>query len=106
MVARRGHGHGQALKDGSVVVHHSAGFAVHEVSGANHAAAEGLPDRLVSEADSQHGYLPREVADQINADPRFMRCARAGRDDDPLGVHLLHLAHRDLVVAANLNFGA
>ena len=59
MVARSRHGHGKTLKDSLVVVHDRAGFAVHEMGGANHAAAKGFADRLVSQADAEYRHSSR-----------------------------------------------
>src|ERR1700733_16046154 len=106
MISRRCHGHGKTLKDSFVIVHHRAGLAMHEMRGASHAAAEGFPDRLVSQTDPEHGNFSCEVADQIDADARLMRRARPGRDYDPLGVHFLDLAHRDLIVTTDFHLGA
>ena len=58
----------------------------------------------MSQADAEHGDLSREMADQFDADAGFMRSARAGRDDDPLGLHVFDFFHRDLIVAAHLDF--
>src|SRR5271169_3810482 len=63
MIPRGRHGHGETLEDSSVVMHDSAGFAMHEMSGANHAAAEGFADRLVPQTDPKYRNLPGEVAD-------------------------------------------
>ena len=106
MIARGRHGHGKALEDGSVVVHDCAGLAMHEMSGANHASAEGFADRLMSEADSEHWDFSCEVADELDADACFMGRAGPWRDDDLFRSHLLDLANRDLIVAANFDFCA
>ena len=106
VVARGSHGHGQALKYGFIVVHDRAGFAVHEMSGPDDVSAERFADRLVAEAYSKHRNFTRKVADQIDADACLMRRAGAGRDNDLFRMHGLDLAHRDLVVAANLDVAA
>src|SRR5579863_5379022 len=106
MIARGRHGHGQAPEDRAIVMHDGAGFAVHEMSGANHVSAEGLTDGLMSEADSAQRDFSGEVANQFDADARLLRRAGAGRDDDLFRAHVFDLADRDLIVAANLNFGA
>src|ERR1700675_3732762 len=106
MIAGRCHRHGQTLKDRFIVMHDRAGFAVHEMGGANHASAEGFANRLVPETDSQHWNFSREMPDQIDADARLMRRARTGGDDKPLGPHVLDLTHGHLIVTANLDLGA
>jgi hypothetical protein len=106
VITGRRHRHGETLKDGAVVVHDGAGLAVHKICRPNDTAPEGFPDRLMSEADSEDRHFSREMADKINTDARFVRCARPGRDDDSGGPHLLNLAYRNLIVAANLNFSA
>src|SRR5579864_2380044 len=106
MIAGGRHRHRQTLKDGFVIVHDRAGLAVHDMRGANDVAAESFAYRLVPEADSEYRHLPREVADQFDADARLMRRAWAGGDDDALGTHALDLVHGNLVVAAHLDLGA
>ncbi len=56
-------------------------------SGANHVAAEGFADGLVSQADAQHWNFAGEVADESDADAGFVRGAGAGRDDNPFRMH-------------------
>src|SRR5271166_1515567 len=60
----------------------------------------------MAQAYSQHGRLSREMADQVDADAGFMRCAGAGRDDDALRVHGFDFRHCDLIVAADFDFCA
>ena len=106
VIAGGRHGHGESLEDGAVVVHDGAGFAVHEMGGAHHVAAEGFADGLVSEADAEDRNFSGEVADESDADARLMRRAGAGRDDDPRRAHFLDLAHRNLIVAADFDLGS
>jgi hypothetical protein len=105
VVARSGHGHGQALEDGSVVVHDGAGFAVHEMRGANYVSAEGFADGLMSEADTEYGNLSAEVADERDADAGFVRRAGPGRDHDSFRLQGFDFLHRDLIVAAHFDGG-
>ena len=74
--------------------------------GADDSAAKGLADGLMSKADAEHRNLPREVADQVDADTRFMRRAGPGRNHDAFRAHAFDLVDRHLIVAANLNVGA
>jgi hypothetical protein len=106
MIAGGGHRHGQTLKDSFIVMHDRAGFAVHKMGGAHHSASESFADRLVPETNSQHWNFSREMPDQIDADARLMRRARTGGDDNPLGPHVLDLAHGHLIIAANLDLAA
>jgi hypothetical protein len=106
VIARGRHRHGKALKDGFVVVDDRAGLAVHEVGCADYAASEGLADGLMSKADTENRYLAGEVADQFDADAGFVRCARAGGDDDSFGVHGFDLGNGDLIVAAHFDVSA
>ena len=87
MIAGRGHGRGQAPKDGSAVVLHRAGLAVHEVRRADDVAAEGVADGLMTQTDAKHRNLAGEVADQFDADARFVRRAGTRRDHDRLRTH-------------------
>jgi len=106
MITGGRHRHRETLKDRSVVVHHRARLAMHKMSGANHAAAKGFPDCLVTEADPKHWNFSCEAADQIDADARVMRRARTGGNDNPLRPQVLDLVDRDLIVAANLDLRA
>src|ERR1019366_2131640 len=65
VVAGRSHRRRQSEEDGLAVVLNLTGLAVHQVLRANHLAAEGSADRLVSEADAEYGHLAREMTDQF-----------------------------------------
>ena len=106
VITRGRHRHGKSLKHCPVVMHHRAGFAVHEMSGTNHAAAEGFADGLMSQANAEDGNFSREVADEGDADSGLVRRAGARRDDDSLGLQGLHFVDGDLVVASHLNLCA
>ena len=93
VITRRRHRHRKALKDGSIVVHDWAGFPVHQVRGADDASAKCFADRLMAEAHSEHRNLSREMADQVDADARFMRSARSGRNDDAFGMQCFDFFH-------------
>src|SRR5947209_1328574 len=103
MIARGSHRHGHALKHGAVVMHDSAGLAVHDMGRANHASAEGFPDSLVSQTNAEQGNLSCEIADQINADARVLRCAGPWRDQNAFGPHRFDFAYRHLIVTTNLH---
>ena len=66
------------MEDGFVVVGDGAGFAVHQVRGANDLAAKSRADGLMSEADSEDRHLSRKMLDQLNADSGVLRGAGAG----------------------------
>jgi hypothetical protein len=68
-------GAGRPRKDAFTIVHYCAGFAVHQARSAHHVAAKGRPNGLMSKADAKNGDLACEVADQIDADTRFLRRA-------------------------------
>src|SRR5258708_1922178 len=106
VITRGGHRHGEALKDGFVIVHHGAGLAMHDVSGAHHTASKGFSDCLMSQTNAEHRYFAGEVADQVDADSSFMRRARARRNHDALRAHRLGIGYRNLIVAANLDLGS
>src|ERR1700730_399021 len=63
VIARGGHGGGQAVEDGFAVVLDFAGFAVHQFGGAHDFAAEGCAYGLMSQADSEYWNLAGEMAD-------------------------------------------
>jgi hypothetical protein len=70
---------------------------------ADDAAAEGLADGLMSEANAQQWSLAGKVADQRDADPGFVRSARSRRDDNSLWLHCFDFVDRDLIVSADLD---
>src|SRR5262245_20362532 len=74
---------------------------MHDGVGAHYLSAKCLPNRLMSEADTQDWHLARKMLDQLNADARILRCARSGRDHDPLRAKLLDLLDGGLIVAAH-----
>src|SRR5256885_909041 len=80
-----------------------AGLAMHQVTSANHVAAECSPDRLMSQADAENWRLSCHMTNQLHADAGVVRRARPRGDDDPLWPHALDLRGRDLIVAAHLN---
>src|SRR5215469_17013363 len=55
----------------------------------------------MSQAHAQDRQLAGERANQVHADARLLRSARAGRDDNPLGMEGFDLADRELVIAAD-----
>ena len=68
-----------------------AGLAMHEIGGTNDFAAEGCADRLMAKTYAEQRHTPGEVADQFDADAGVLRCTRAGRDHDALGMKLVDL---------------
>src|SRR5690349_8628673 len=103
MVTIGNHGGAYALKNGSSVVFHHAGLAVHDPVGANHLAAKCCANCLMAETDAQNGNLSRKPLDQLDSDPGFIWRARSRRDDDLARPELLHLFDRNLIIAADLD---
>ena len=103
VIARRRHRRFQALEDGLPIMLHPARLAVHDVFRPNDLSSKSLANRLMSQANAQHGHLPGEVADQLDADPGVGRRARARRNHDALGAERLDFRDADLVVAAHLD---
>jgi hypothetical protein len=87
-------------------MHYCAGFAVHQARSAHHLTAKCGPDGLMSKADAKDGDFACEVANQIDADTRFLRRAWTRRNDNALRLHRLNAGNSDLIVPANLNLGA
>ena len=52
---------------------------MHQAFGADDLAAEGLPDRLMPEADAEHGHA--RSGDRSERDPGVGRGTRAWRDE-------------------------
>ena len=105
MVAGCGHGRAKPTKNGSAIVLHFAGFAMHKVLGANYVAAECSSNCLMSKADSQNGHLSGQRLDKRDADASILRSAGPGREHDPLRAESLHLLDTDLIIALYLNYG-
>ena len=106
MVAGAGHGAGDSGEDGLAVVRDAAGFAVHELRGADDVASEGCADGLVAEADSEDGPLAGEALNERDENAGVLRRAGAGREHEPLGREGFDLVDRELIVAADDHFGA
>ena len=83
-----------------------AGFAVHELAGADDVAAEGCADGLMAEADAEDGNFAGHVADEADGNAGFLRRAGSGRKDDALGIEGFDFFGRELVVAADDDVGA
>src|SRR5205814_4965846 len=62
-----------------------------------------LADALVAEADAEDRGAAGKMADGIDADAGLTGGAWPGRDDDPLGRHLVDVLDSDLVVAKHLD---
>src|SRR5207245_11420405 len=92
-------------EDGLAIVHDLAGLTVHDYRRANHATAKGVADGLVAQAHAQDGNFASKAADQLNADPSFLRLARPGGDDDALWLERGNSIQRDLVVAPHVKGG-
>src|SRR5437764_9704007 len=106
VVASGCHWHGETLEYGSVVMHDGTRLAMHQVRGADNVAAESFANGLMSQADSEYWNLAGKVADQVDADARFIRSAGARGDHNPLGIHVFDLVHRDLIIASNFHLAA
>ena len=94
---------GKVLEDRLPVVVDHRGLPVHQAGGADHLAAEDVPDALVPETDPEQRDAAGEPRDHLVGDPGLHRAARPGRDDDLLRRQRFDLIHRDLVVAVDLD---
>ncbi|MNI92287.1 hypothetical protein D3C73_1500600 [compost metagenome] len=56
----------------------------------------------MAEADAENGQLALERVNQLQADPRFVRGARPGREQDAVRLKLFDAREGDLVIPANL----
>jgi hypothetical protein len=93
-------------EDALAVVLDLAGLAVHQALGADHLAAEGLADGLMAQANSKDGHFAGHVADQRNQNAGLAGRARAGREQNALGLERLDLFDGQFVVAMDLDLGA
>src|SRR2546427_8635416 len=85
-------------EDGLAIVHDLAGLTMHDYRRADHAAAKGVADGLVAQAHAQDGDFSGKAADQLDADPSFLRLSRPRGDDAALLRERGHFIQRDLVV--------
>src|SRR5450756_1058447 len=107
VVAGGREGVGQPGEDAAAVVADLVGLAVHGGAGAAHHAPVHLADGLVPEADAEHRQaLGAEARDGVHADPRLVRCAGAGRDDEMRRLRRGDLVQRHAVVALHGDLGA
>ena len=68
---------------------------------AHDGSAKGLADRLVAQANPQHGDARRGLGDELETDAGVARRAWTRRQHDRLGLHRHHLIGCDFVVAVN-----
>lgn len=93
---------GDIGKELLLVVEDGRCFAVHHAIVHHDTGAEGMADALVSQADAQQGDSSAEGADDIVGEAGFAWRARAGGDQDLVGMELFDLGESDLVIAADL----
>src|SRR6185437_9991172 len=105
MVAGRGEGVRQSGEDAAAVMADLAHLAVHRHGGADHLAAEGLADRLMTEADAEQRDRAG-AAHEIEADAGMVGIARARRDDDALRLQRQRRLDGEGVVPLHQHLGA
>src|SRR5437867_8573735 len=93
-------------EDRAAVVRDAAGLAVHQRRGADDVPAEGLPYRLVTEADAESRQPPGEDPHRFERDARLIRRLRARGDDDRPRTARRDPVHRDPVVPIHLHLGS
>ena len=69
-------------------------------------AAEGLHDRLVTEADAERRHAGAERADELERHAGVLWSPWARRDDEAIGCERLGLGDGDRVVAEDMDLGA
>src|SRR5262249_55594645 len=74
-------------------------LAMHDPIGPHDPGAQGVPDALMTQADSQERDPRSEPRDHLAGDPRSQRSARASRADPPARPDGRHAAQPDLAVA-------
>ena len=99
-----GDGVGQIGEHAAVVVVHGRDFAVHQLFGADDAAAEGFADGLVAEAHAQNRQPAREMPYRLHRHARFFGRAGAGADHEILRREGGDFFKGDAVVAAYQHF--
>src|ERR1051326_5724803 len=103
MIAGRRHGFRHVLEERFAIMLNTAPFSVHELVRTYYVAAKSRANRLMPQTNTQHRTLAGKMLDQINADPRFLWRAWAGRNQNVAGPHGFDFGRRDLVIAAHFN---
>src|SRR3954453_20045966 len=96
----------QILENRAAIMFHGTSFSMHEIRGSDYLASEGGAQSLMSKAYAENWELPTELAEQLDADPRILRRAWAGRDANALRTHRCNFFYRNLIVAPHHNFSA
>jgi len=86
------------LKNILVVMTDLRGFPVHQLIGPNNFPAEGLPDRLVAEANAKERNLSRPSFDCLQADARTIWIAGTGRNDQPVEFFKFEIVNTDCII--------
>ena len=73
---------------------------------AHHLAAICVADRLMAETNAKQRHLVASGADQLEANARFARSARAGREHDRVGARSEYVLDGGLVVTAHIDLRA
>src|SRR5271168_3959034 len=79
----------------------AAGLAVHQLGGADDIASKCRADGLMAEANSQDRRLAGEALNEWDENAGVLRCARAGREHQPLRREGLDLVDCELIIAAD-----
>src|SRR5208337_3183532 len=98
MIARRLERPVEPAKDSSGVVLDARDLAMHGDWRPHHLAAEGLPDRLMAEADAEERRRLARRPHEVEADARLVRRAGTGRENDRVRLRGQSLLHADLIV--------
>jgi len=96
----------QPFEDAFAIMFDAAGFAVHQVAGAHDLAAEGFADGLMAKTYAKNRNFAGHVANERNQNASLGRCARAGREQDAVGLERGNLLDGEFIVAMDLDLGA
>lgn len=99
VITRGDHGIAQAFKQAATVVMDRRGLAVHESIVASHRHAEDLAHALMAEANAHQRDLASECLDDVVGNARFLRRARARRNQDAIRLHGNRFVCGDLVIS-------
>lgn len=78
---------------------------MHDTLSPHRSSSESLPQRLVSEADPQHGNRRVENSKEFDTHAGFTRRARSRGDDHPRGSESLEFFKRPFVVSRDEDIG-
>ena len=105
VVTGGGEGIGQTREHPAVVVVDGRGFAMHQLRGPHHPAAEGLGQALVAQAHPQNWHAGPQLLDHLQTNPCLIRVPRTWGDQDRGWIEALDRLQAKGIVAFDPQIG-